>query len=67
MIQRVLAIPPKRFDRELVSFLTSAEIDALVSAPDPDTWIGRRDHALLLVAVQTGLRVPELTALTLGT
>lgn len=66
LIHRVLAIPNKRVDRELVSFLTSAEIDALVSAPDPDTWIGRRDRTLLLVAVQTGLRVSELTALTCG-
>lgn len=66
LIHRVLAIPNKRVDRELVSFLTSAEIGALVSAPDPDTWIGRRDRTLLLVAVQTGLRVSELTALTCG-
>jgi site-specific recombinase XerD len=66
LIHRVLAIPNKRVDRELVCFLTSAEIDALVSAPDPDTWIGRRDRTLLLVAVQTGLRVSELTALTCG-
>jgi len=64
LIQRVLAIPDKRADRELVSFLTSAEIDALVSAPDPETWIGRRDRTLLLVGVQTGLRVSELTNLT---
>jgi site-specific recombinase XerD len=66
LIHRVLAIPNKRVDRELVCFLTSAEIDVLVSAPDPDTWIGRRDRTLLLVAVQTGLRVSELTALTCG-
>ena len=64
VIQRVLAIPHKRFDRALVSFLTREEIDALLAAPDRDTWIGRRDHALLLVAVQTGLRVSELTGLT---
>ena len=64
LIQRVLAIPNKRTDRQLVSFLTRAEIDALLEAPDRDTWIGRRDRALLLVAVQTGLRVSELTALT---
>jgi integrase/recombinase XerD len=66
LIQRVLAIPTKRTDRELVCFLTSAEIDALVSAPDPETWIGRRDRTLLLVGVQTGLRVSELTNLTCG-
>jgi site-specific recombinase XerD len=66
LIHRVLAIPNKRVDRQLISFLTSAEIDALVSAPALDTWIGRRDRTLLLVAVQTGLRVSELTALTCG-
>lgn len=64
LIQRVLAIPAKRMDRQLVSFLTDDEVDALLSAPDRDTWMGRRDHALLLVAVQTGLRVSELTSLT---
>lgn len=64
-IQRVLAISPKRFDRELVSFLTKTEVDALLAAPDRDTWVGRRDHALLLVAVQSGLRVSELTELVL--
>ena len=47
VIQRVLAIPHKRFDRALVCFLTREEIDALLAAPDRDTWIGRRDHALL--------------------
>src|SRR5690606_4971194 len=63
MIQRVLAIPQKRFERHLVRFLTRPEIEALLRAPDQRTWLGRRDHALLLVAVQTGLRVSELTAL----
>jgi integrase/recombinase XerD len=63
LIQRVLAIPAKRISRKLVCFLTDQEVDALLSAPDRDTWIGRRDHALLLVAVQTGLRVAELTSL----
>jgi len=66
LIQRVLAIPPKRFDKALVSFLTRVEVDALLAAPDRSTWTGRRDHALLLVAVQTGLRISELTALTRG-
>jgi len=65
-IQRVLAIPPKRFDRNLVSYLTEPEVGALLHAPDPDTWIGRRDRALLTVALQTGLRASELTALTIG-
>jgi integrase/recombinase XerD len=62
-IERVLAIPQKRYDRALVSYLTRPEADALIASPDRSTWIGRRDHALLLVAVQTGLRVAELTAL----
>lgn len=61
--QRVLAIPSKRFERGIVEFLTDDEVDALLEAPDTATWIGRRDRALLLVAIQTGLRVSELTAL----
>jgi integrase/recombinase XerD len=63
-IQRVLSIPPKRFDRALISFLTETELDALLSAPDRTTWTGRRDHALILLATQTGLRISELTGLT---
>lgn len=63
LIQRVLAIPQKRFNRDLVTFLTRPEVDALLAAPDRNTWIGRRDHVLLLVAVRTGLRVSELTGL----
>lgn len=62
-IQRVLAIPSKRFTRTLVPFLTRPEVDALLAAPDPCTWSGRRDHAFLLVAVQTGLRLSEMTGL----
>lgn len=62
-IQRVLAIPSKRFTRTLVNFLTRAEVDALLAAPDQRTWSGRRDHAFLLVAVQTGLRLSEMTGL----
>jgi site-specific recombinase XerD len=62
-IQRVLAIPSKRFTRTLVPFLTRAEVDALLAAPDQRTWSGRRDHAFLLVAVQTGLRLSEMTGL----
>jgi integrase/recombinase XerD len=64
VIARVLAIPPKRFTRTVVSYLTDAETEALLAAPDTRRWIGRRDHALLAVAIQTGLRVSELTALT---
>jgi integrase/recombinase XerD len=63
LIQRVLAIPQKRFDRDLVTFLTRAEIEALLAEPDRMTRLGRRDHALLALAVQTGLRVSELTHL----
>ena len=63
-IQRVLAIPSKRFARTLVQFLTREEVDALLAAPDQRTWSGRRDHAFILVAVQTGLRLSEMTALT---
>ncbi len=65
VIQRVLAIPPKRTDRALVTYLTEAEMHALLAAPDRSTRIGRRDHALLLLALETGLRVSELTALHL--
>jgi len=62
-IQRVLAIPSKRFTRTLVHSLTRPEVDALLAAPDQRTWSGRRDHAFVLVAVQTGLRLSEMTAL----
>jgi site-specific recombinase XerD len=63
LIQRVLAIPQKRFARDLVSFLDREEIHALLAAPDTRVRLGRRDHALLLLAVQTGLRLSELTGL----
>ncbi len=62
-IQRVLAIPCKRFTRTLVSFLSRAEVDALLAAPDRNTWSGRRDYAFILTAVQTGLRLSEMTGL----
>src|SRR6202790_4609359 len=62
-IQRVLAIPRKRQERRLVGFLSRPEIDALLSAPNRKSWLGRRDYALLMMAIQTGLRVSELTAL----
>jgi integrase/recombinase XerD len=64
MIQRVLGVPQKRFDSTIVTFLERDEIDALLASPDRTTWLGRRDHVLLLVGVQTGLRVSELTGLT---
>lgn len=60
LIVRVLAIPPKRYERAVVAFLTGEEIVALLRSPDRTGWIGRRDHALLLLAIQTGLRVSEL-------
>ena len=63
VIQRVLAIPEKRSQRNVVSFLSTSEIDELVAAPNRTTWIGRRDHALLVTAIQTGLRVSELVGL----
>ena len=66
VIARVLAIPPKRFNKALITYLTEEEITALLAAPDPDTWTGRRDHALLMLACQTGLRATELTSLTIG-
>ncbi len=63
LIAAVLAIPAKRRERKEVSYLTGPEVHALVESPDRQTWHGRRDHALLAVAVQTGLRVSELTGL----
>lgn len=66
MIQRVLAIPHKRFEKKLIAFLTRPEIEALLAAPDQKTTLGRRDHALLTLAVHSGLRVSELINLRLG-
>jgi site-specific recombinase XerD len=63
-IQRVLAIPNKRFTRTVVPFFTRAEVEALLAAPDQQTWAGRRDYAFMLLAVQTGLRLSEMTGLT---
>lgn len=62
-IQRVLAIPTKRHDRPLVDFLTRTEIDALLAAPNTQTREGRRDHAILFLALQTGLRLSEFIGL----
>jgi integrase/recombinase XerD len=61
--QRVLAIPTKRYERAPVEFLTKEETAALAAAPNPETWIGRRDRALLILALQTGLRNSEITSL----
>jgi integrase/recombinase XerD len=65
LIARVLAIPPKRHDRTLITHLTDPEIDALLAAPDLSTWIGRRDRGMLQLTIETGLRVSELTGLTI--
>src|ERR1700681_2902419 len=63
IIQRVLAVPNQRQQRTLVGFLTRPEIEALLAAPNRTTWLGRRDHAFLITAVQTGLRLSEMTGL----
>ena len=63
LIQRVLAIPSKRYTRKTIEFLTRSEIDALLAAPDQHAWAGRRDCALLLLAAETGLRLSEMTGL----
>lgn len=63
VIERILAIPAKRFDRRLVTFLTEPEISALLAAPDRSTCTGRRDHAFFSLAAQTGLRASELIGL----
>jgi site-specific recombinase XerD len=63
LIQRVLAMPPKRSDHADICFLTAEEITALLAAPNQSTWAGRRDHALLQIATQTGLRISELIGL----
>jgi site-specific recombinase XerD len=65
-IARVMAIPTKRHERTTLCYLNLAEISALLAAPDPDTWLGRRDHALLAVMIQTGVRVSELVGLRVG-
>ncbi|HET9642623.1 MAG TPA: tyrosine-type recombinase/integrase [Burkholderiaceae bacterium] len=64
LIQRVLAIPSKRHDKRQLNFLTRTEIEAVLAAPDRTTWLGRRDHTLLLLAIQTGLRLSELIGLS---
>jgi site-specific recombinase XerD len=63
LIARVLAIPTKRAEHTELAYLDQPEVQALLAAPDRDTWTGRRDHALMDVAVDTGLRVSELTGL----
>jgi integrase/recombinase XerD len=63
-IQRVLAIPHKRTERNLVTYLTEPEVDALLAAPDLTTWTGRRDHTMFVLTIQAGLRISELAGLT---
>ena len=65
--QRILAMPNKRYVKRAVTFLDAEEIAALLAAPDRSTWAGRRDHALLLLAVQTGLRASELVTCGVAT
>jgi site-specific recombinase XerD len=62
----VFEIPTKRYDRTDVTYLDQEQIEALLAAPDQTNWLGRRDHALILTAIQTGLRVSELTALQIA-
>jgi len=62
-IQRVLAIPAKRTERNLLTYLTEPEVDALLDACDQATWTGRRDHTMLALTIQTGLRISELISL----
>jgi site-specific recombinase XerD len=62
-IQRVLAIPGKKYPKKVINFLERYEVDALLAAPNRQTWHGRRDHVLIFLAVQTGLRLSELTGL----
>ena len=62
-IQRVLAIPPKRTERNLLAYLTEPEVDALLAACDQAAWTGRRDHAMLALTIQAGLRISELAGL----
>ena len=65
-IERVLEIGPKRHERALVTYLTEAELDALIDAPDRSSWTGRRDHAIIVLLAQTGLRASEVTGLGCG-
>lgn len=66
LIQRVLAVPQKRFEKKSIAFLTPVEVEALLHAPDSNRWEGRRDRALMLLAVQTGLRLSEIIGLDCG-
>lgn len=63
LIQRVLAIPGKKYERALIDYLSIEEVSAILKAPNRNSYSGRRDHALLLLAVRTGLRVSEIISL----
>jgi site-specific recombinase XerD len=65
-IARVLVIPPKRSEHNLLTYLTDTEVDTLLATIDQSTWTGRRDHAMSALTIQTGLRISELTGLTRG-
>lgn len=65
-IQRVLAIPMKRFDRPLLGFLSREEMEAILKAPDRTTWSGQRDHVMLTMFYNTGARVSEVITLRVG-
>lgn len=65
-IQQILNIPQKRYEKKVVSYLNDIEVKCLLKMPDRNSWIGRRDYTLILLAVQTGLRVSELVNLTVG-
>ena len=66
LIHRVLDIPQKRATRRVIGFLTAPEVDALVATPDQSTWLGRRDHLLLVVMIETGMRVSEIARVCIG-
>src|SRR5712692_433887 len=66
IVTRVLAIPVKRTDQKLIGYLTRPEIQALLAAPDRATWVGRRNHALLVTLYNSGARVSEITTLKQG-
>jgi len=66
VFQQVLAIPPKRADKRTITFLDPAEAQALIDAPDLARWEGRRDRVIIVLALQAGLRVSELTSLNCG-
>ncbi|HCW6768429.1 TPA: tyrosine-type recombinase/integrase [Legionella pneumophila] len=64
--QKILAMPSKRYEKRVINFLQCDEIEALLAAPDTTTWFGRRDQTLLLLMIQTGLRVSEAVSLKMS-